>query len=236
MMRSLGMIVVGVTAMTACKKGPPKLEDVMKEYKAPVEAKIAAAEKAITTPLPAGTQALAIAEPVQLHNLWGDSTKPVQGNATLLHGSTVGYLTNDPYASVKFPGAEVLNLCASIVKKGKMLDGKDVTGFWAERPMTTCSKLRWVFVVEEKQITKPAVNEASKTFTPGSYSAMLHGYDLDKGAYVGSVSVAAKLDGKVDNFRGKGYGGDAVDGKFMSAAYTEIENALRKAIPKFDAK
>lgn len=236
MMRSVGMTLVAGTLLAGCKKGPPKLEDVLKEYKAPVEAKVAAADKAITNPLPAGTQALSIAEPVQLHNLWGDATKPVQGNATLLHASTVGNLTNDPYAAVKFPGAEVLNLCASIVKKGKMLDGRDTTGFWAERPLATCAKLRWVFVVDEKQITKPTVNDAAKTFTPGSYAAVLHGYDLDKGSYVGSVPVTATLDGKVDNFRGKGYGSDAVDGKFMSAASTAIDNALKKAIPKFEAR
>lgn len=222
-----------VVLLSACKSSPPADVDAAIELHPTVAAKIETMKKIIVIPLPAVTTAEMHPEgQVVWFNAHPAGGKPPSGNALTLSSSTVGSFSHEAYGTVKMDPE--LNECASILEKKKMADGRDATGFWADEAFKVCERIRYVFVVEEGTAKKPILNSGTKTYSPGLYEAKVHGYDLEKGVYFGSARVSATTGDKVTNYRGDAYGSDAVDGMFLSTAFTGIKIALKKAIPTID--
>jgi hypothetical protein len=195
--------------------------------------KIETMKKLIVNPLPAVQKdEMHPQGQVVWYNAHPAGGKPASGNAITLGASTVGNFAREPWGTVKMD--KDLNECAAILESGKMADGRVATGFWADEAFKVCAMIRYVFVVEEGAIKQPILNDADKTYTPGTYEAKVHGFDLEKGEYFGSVHVAASTPEKVTNYRGDAYGSDAVSGMFLSTAFTGIKIALKKAIPNID--
>jgi hypothetical protein len=217
--------------LTACKSSPPADVDAAIKLHPKVAAKIEAMKKIIVNPLPAVTKDEMHPDgQVVWFNPRPPSGKP-SGNALTLGASTVGSFSSEAYGTVKMDAE--LNECASILEKKKMADGREATGFWADEAFKVCEMIRYVFVVEEGTVKKPVLS-GTKSFTPGLYEAKVHGYDLEKGVYFGSARVSATTNDEVTNYRGEAYASDAVDGMFLSTAFSGIKVALKKAIPTID--
>lgn len=225
--------LVPLLLLCACKPATPANVDEALKAHPNVAAKIAAMKKIIVSPLPAVTKDEMHPDgQVVLYNAHPPGGKGPTGNATTLSSSSVGAFARVPWGgAVKMDTS--LNDCAALIENKKMADGRDATGFWADEALKVCDAIRYVFVVEEGKTVAPSLSD-KKTFSPGLYEAKVHGYDLDKGEYFGSTRVSATTADKVTNYRGEGYGSDAVAGLLIGAAFGGIKAGLKKANPRID--
>ena len=186
----------------------PSLESILENNKMAVETRLSQIEKVVSqvSGLPTiradSIQKIDGPTPDFYHDVpalvSGDDKTIKSRNAVIMHEEDLLDLAVVKKDKLTLSFDKTINEAASLVRKGKMTDGKppyknDTVELWYFEPL---KYIKYLVVIRTHNYTKPEVVGGSK-FIYGRYSGEALMFDIDKNLYLGGVSFNAMNDDTV---------------------------------------
>jgi hypothetical protein len=230
-MRRIGM-VVALTLAVGCgkKSSEPKLADVIAKHEAQIEPKLAAAATIAGEKAPSVGSCDADADPRIVTTGVGGAA-PV-GNALIVYRTDLADLTKQSAGKYTIPGVGLFQNCAALVRNQELAAPSTVTasGGHAQNYLPGCAGAEFLYVIEERSMTEPAISGSS--YTPGKMSGEVHLYRFDGAKHVcGFAFEASTPDSFQTNDSASRSAESDLAGAFMSAIATAIDDGIKKNIP-----